>query len=403
MATIKVKLNTYRPNQSGKYSLVIQLIHRRERCLLPTGIKIEPEFFDAKRWRIRYLKDTRYSRSETRRMNLLLQEELQIVTDRISQHQTDYTVHEIATWHKRRKDLDNVFSYLELMIEEKERLQRYGTARAYRATFSSLKRFCGGERLSFSEMDYRCLRNYESFLQSQGNTANTVAYYMRNLQTAYNRAQDDHVFPWPKYGSPFRKIRVTPCVTIKRALTAEQLKHVASLNLNRNKPLEFTRDMFMASFYLRGIPFVDLIYLTHKNIIGNVICYHRRKTSSRVMVEIIPQLQELIDRYATEGGFLFPFVRNWTQDAQLPYNEYRNALHYYNYNLKEIGKLAGLDIPLTGYVARHSWATCAKNKGISTAVISEGLGHASEKITQVYLKSFDNDVLNEANMLVAKL
>lgn len=241
------------------------------------------------------------------------------------------------------------------------------------------------------------------FLQSQGNTANTVAYYMRNLQTAYNRAQDDHVFPWPKYGSPFRKIRVTPCVTIKRALTAEQLKHVASLNLNRNKPLEFTRDMFMASFYLRGIPFVDLIYLTHKNIIGNVICYHRRKTSSRVMVEIIPQLQELIDRYATEGGFLFPFVRNWTQDAQLPYNEYRNALHYYNYNLKEIGKLAGLDIPLTGYVARHSWATCAKNKGISTAVISEGLGHASEKITQVYLKSFDNDVLNEANMLVAKL
>lgn len=95
-------------------------------------------------------------------------------------------------------------------------------------------------------------------------------------------------------------------MTIKRALTAEQLKHVASLNLNRNKPLEFTRDMFMASFYLRGIPFVDLIYLTHKNIIGNVICYHRRKTSSRVMVEIIPQLQELIDRYATEGGFLFP-------------------------------------------------------------------------------------------------
>ncbi len=163
MATIKVKLNTYRPNQSGKYSLVIQLIHRRERCLLPTGIKIEPEFFDAKRCRIRYLKDTRYSRSETRRMNLLLQEELQIVTDRISQHQTDYTVHEIATWHKRRKDLDNVFSYLELMIEEKERLQRYGTARAYRATFSSLKRFCGGERLSFSEMDYRCLRNYELY------------------------------------------------------------------------------------------------------------------------------------------------------------------------------------------------------------------------------------------------
>ena len=41
--------------------------------------------------------------------------------------------------------------------------------------------------------------------------------------------------------------------------------------------------------------------------------------------------------------------------------------------------------------------------GASTAVISEGLGHSSERITQVYLKSFDNNVLNQWNSIVTSL
>jgi integrase len=51
-------------------------------------------------------------------------------------------------------------------------------------------------------------------------------------------------------------------------------------------------------------------------------------------------------------------------------------------------------------VSRHSWATIAKRSGISTAVISEGLGHESEETTQVYLDSFENDVLDDANELI---
>lgn len=35
--------------------------------------------------------------------------------------------------------------------------------------------------------------------------------------------------------------------------------------------------------------------------------------------------------------------------------------------------------------------------GVSTEVIIEGLGHKSLKRTEVYLKSFDNDTLDEAN------
>ena len=38
--------------------------------------------------------------------------------------------------------------------------------------------------------------------------------------------------------------------------------------------------------------------------------------------------------------------------------------------------------------------------GISTAIISEGLGHSSLKTTEIYLKRFDNEVLDDANELI---
>jgi integrase len=65
--------------------------------------------------------------------------------------------------------------------------------------------------------------------------------------------------------------------------------------------------------------------------------------------------------------------------------------------------MAGLSIPLTTYVSRHSWATIAKRQGVPTAVISEGLGHETERTTQIYLDSFENDVLDAANDLITDI
>lgn len=53
------------------------------------------------------------------------------------------------------------------------------------------------------------------------------------------------------------------------------------------------------------------------------------------------------------------------------------------------------------YISRHSWATIAKNEGIPISLISEGLGHTSEKTTQIYLNSFAVDTLNKVNENVA--
>ena len=61
-----------------------------------------------------------------------------------------------------------------------------------------------------------------------------------------------------------------------------------------------------------------------------------------------------------------------------------------------------MTIPLTLYVARHSWASAAKAKGIPLSVISEGMGHNSETTTQIYLASLDTAVVDRANSIILK-
>ena len=52
------------------------------------------------------------------------------------------------------------------------------------------------------------------------------------------------------------------------------------------------------------------------------------------------------------------------------------------------------------YVARHSWASAAKNKNVPISVISEGMGHDSELTTQIYLASLDTAVVDKANNMI---
>ena len=61
-----------------------------------------------------------------------------------------------------------------------------------------------------------------------------------------------------------------------------------------------------------------------------------------------------------------------------------------------------VSIPLTMYVARHSWASVAKSNNIPLSVISEGMGHDSENTTLIYLTSLDTATVDRANRLILK-
>lgn len=79
---------------------------------------------------------------------------------------------------------------------------------------------------------------------------------------------------------------------------------------------------------------------------------------------------------------------------------YHNMSYTINRRLKAIANMAHIRMPLTLYVARHSWASAAKAKGIPLSVISQGMGHDSESTTQIYLASLDTAVIDNANALI---
>ena len=85
------------------------------------------------------------------------------------------------------------------------------------------------------------------------------------------------------------------------------------------------------------------------------------------------------------------------------YLRYKYNLSHYLRFFRSMSQRLNLPIKLSFNVARHSWASLARREGIPVSVISTGLGHTSEKTTQIYLDELDNTTVDAANEKVAGL
>ncbi|MDE6120742.1 MAG: tyrosine-type recombinase/integrase, partial [Muribaculaceae bacterium] len=188
--------------------------------------------------------------------------------------------------------------------------------------------------------------------------------------------------------------------TVKRALPLVIIKKIKALDLSMNPSMEFSRDMFLMSFYLRGMSLIDMAFLKKTDLKTGHIIYRRRKTGQQMIIGWTKEMQIILDKYpenATE--YLLPIIRKAGTNER---NAYRNMGCIINYNLKKIAAMIDVNIPLTLYVARHSWASAAKAKGIPLSIISEGMGHDSEATTRIYLASLDTSVVDKANSIILK-
>ena len=98
--------------------------------------------------------------------------------------------------------------------------------------------------------------------------------------------------------------------------------------------------------------------------------------------------------------FLFPIIKR-DYDPLLMEKDMYNAQRNTNKNLQRIAKDLGLDVHLTTYVARHSWATIADKLGVDRRIISQGLGHTSLSTTEIYINDIvSSDDLQSADELI---
>lgn len=157
----------------------------------------------------------------------------------------------------------------------------------------------------------------------------------------------------------------------------------------------------MFTFNMRGMSFIDMAFLKVKDIVNDRVSYARKKTGQKFSIKITEEAKKIINKYnelSNPDSYIFSIIERRGYE----FLDYKNALRLTNKKLKTIGQMAECSIPLSTYVSRHSWATIAKRAGVSIAIISEGLGHDSEKTTQIYLDSFEDKVLDDANEKITK-
>ena len=302
-----------------------------------------------------------------------------------------YTADDVVAKYNELTSRQSVQVYMQSIIRQQKAQGRHRTSETYAATMKSFMAFREGKDISWDCVTPALVKSYELWLKTKGVSLNTISFYMRILRAVYNRAVNEGL---TADLHPFGQVYTGVAKTAKRGISTADIARILHFDLSASPSRAFARDIFMFSFYTRGMSLIDIAKLKTDNIRNGVLTYQRSKTGQRISVKWRKEMQAIVDRYHQQDSHrLLPII---TQETDIR-KQYDTALHNINYNLKKIGKAVGLSIPLTMYVARHSWASAASQSNIPLHVISQCLGHDSEHTTQIYLSSIDVNQMDEAN------
>ena len=376
--------------------IYFQIIHNRVVRQLTTDYHIFSNEWDGKSIqtagcdieRRNYLKTT----SERIDWDLKL---LRSIVNQLDNRQQRYTADDIIATFKQSAKEYSLFNFMQGIIARLQQLGKQRTSETYRATLCSFMQFRDEKDIPVEEIDADMMLTYEAHLRGKGLARNSTSFYMRILRAVYNRAVEKGL---TVNRNPFKQVYTGVDKTVKRAIPLKAIKQIKNLDLTMQPSLEFARDMFLFSFYTRGMSFIDIAYLRKRDLANGVLTYRRRKTGQQLLIRWEKCMQEIVEKYENPlSEYLLPIVKPINGDER---TQYQNAMYLINRKLKEIGKMIGVQLPLTMYVARHSWASIAKNKNVPISVISEGIGHDSEMTTQIYLASLDTAVVDKANSMI---
>ncbi len=289
--------------------------------------------------------------------------------------------------------------YMAEVIEELKEDRRYPAVHTYTSTLHSFAKFACGAMPVNDVFTPGRLKEYEDWLLQRRLSWNTISTYMRTLQAVYNRLSPPGT---PEHNAKlFDDVYTKVKSQTKRALTEEQMGRLMHTNLAVPcKELQRAQAYFLLMFLLRGMPFIDLAHLRKRDVQGNRIVYRRHKTGKQMTVcipkEALPLLKEFKDK-DDASLYLFPILNDAPEGEDALYGYYQRALRNFNKMLGALAKRLLPGIKISSYTARHTWATLAYHLGMPVGIICQALGHSSVRVTETYLKPFENEKVDKAN------
>lgn len=404
MVSIKVILDRRRSKKDGTYPLNFQIYSNRKTRTRYSGISIREEHWDE------YNSLIKCDHSAHKILNLKLkkgladlQSDLLLADEESLQRYLKPVKEEVKL--KIISKNKTVYQFATELIQDLKLCNKIGNAWVYEATVNALKGFHAEDNLTFEQIDYSFLSSYQTYLNSRDIKPNSVYLYVRTIRIFYNKAIKLKLVDKALY--PFDDFKLKPEKTRKRAIDKTLIKKIKELKLKEGTPIWHVRNWFLLSFYLIGISIIDLALLNPKSYKDGRIEYKRRKTGKWYDIKVLPEAAKILEFYThfekLDTGYILPIVTYKTDDEEKLMRNIKSRTKFINDYIKKLGEEIEYDGEITTYTVRHSWATIAKKLGFSNEVIAEALGHEyGNAITNVYLDSFDKEVIDKANEKVSK-
>lgn len=397
MGSVKVKLFTQNKKQDGNYPLVFEIIYKRKRKVIRTGLNVLPEQWDERQ----NLLITRNSPgkvkynvigSSTSQLNFDITQKLNRYRGLVDAAELNNESFDLLVSKLMSKGPVSLFDFIETIVSNLVASKKMGNSKAYQSLLDQLKKH--SKDVPLKEVTYNYVNDFKTSKYVAGNSNNTLRYYLKTFRAVINEAIRQGSFEQSDY--PFKKGLIPPeTPTAKRFLTSKEIKKIEEYKPTSSS-YQKAKDVFLLGFYLRGADIVDLAQLTESNYQRDRIEYKRQKSGQLLSIKIIPKARKILDKYKGQR-YLLPILKvGLNEDRQNYHTRTKNI----NRSLKKIGTDLKLPITLTTKVNRHSWATIAKTKGISKDIIKEALGHQDKVITDVYLGAYEPEVLDKANIKV---
>ena len=259
-------------------------------------------------------------------------------------------------------------------------------------------------------IDKEWIESFRSHYLEQGMSINGVGKELRNIRAVFNWARRRGL----TQNYPFLDYHIVEEETVPNNISVEDLRRL------RDYPCESWQkpyvDFFFLSFYLAGINPVDLLSLKSDAIKDGHLTFIRQKTNKQgstkirtITLPVLPEAQEIIDRYPSEEGWLTGFM-----DCR---NSYRSFARACNDALQKVGpsrkvkdkvgKLRKMEYEpicpeITLYSARYSFGSIAANDlDISERTIGMCLGHSwAKNVTSRYMATDQRKIDNAVRKVI---
>lgn len=393
MATISLVLRRDAINKKGEAPINFFIIKHRKLSKIKTGIKIAPQYWDAKKSRIKP------NATNSARLNSFLQNKLSELQDQVFEHETitkSLTNKQLKEKIYGKKPID-FFAFANEVCEEYLKANKIGTYDKNKSIIQKLKDYQQSNTLDFQDITPVYLSKYDKYLRNTlGNKTNTIHKDMKFIRKIFNDAYKMDLIEHSH--NPFKKYELKTEKTQRNFLTEEELKSLEHMPTEKETKLELHKDMFIFAAYAGGLRVSDTLLLKWQYFDGLHINFTIQKTGNQLSIKLPNTAINIINKYKlkqpNKQAFIFPMLPN-ELDLKNPRevdSEISSATAYINKNLKILAQKAGIEKPLSFHISRHTWATRALRKGISIDKVSKLMGHAQLRETQIYAKIVNEEL-----------